>query len=128
MTAFYEGCVVGRLQIFKAGSNFLVFGFFIRELICCSWHSSLLSHFWYTPQMFLVLWPIVAMMISFAGCTVDEIRKGPFYWAAKTNETLIDLFVKNATELKVPLDDSPSDMLASTDMGNVSRLNYLFIH
>lgn len=67
------------------------------------------------------------MMISFAGCTVDVIRKGPFYGAVKTNETLIDLFVKNATELKVPLDDSPSDMLASTDMGNVSQIK-LSIH
>ena len=35
--------------------------------------------------------------------------------------------MKNATELKVPLDDSPSDMLASTDMGNVSQIK-LSIH
>lgn len=62
------------------------------------------------------------MVFSFSGCTVDVIRKGPFYSAVKTNETLVDLYVKNATVLKVPFNDSPNDMVASTDMGNVSQI------
>ena len=62
------------------------------------------------------------MLFSFSGCTVDVIRKGPFYSAVKTNETLVDLYVKNAAVLKVPFNDRPNDMVASTDMGNVSQI------
>ena len=65
---------------------------------------------------------IVDIMISFSGCTVYVIRKGLFYSAVKTNETLIDLYVKIATALKVPFDDSLRDMVTSTDMGNVSQI------
>ena len=59
---------------------------------------------------------------QFTGCTVDVIQKDPFYSALKTNEVLIDLYVKNAKALNVPFNDCQDDMVASTDMGNVSQI------
>lgn len=59
---------------------------------------------------------------SATGCTVDVFTKDPFYSAVTTNEILIDLYIKNAKTLNVEFKDAVSDMVASTDMGNVSQI------
>ena len=56
------------------------------------------------------------------GCTVDISTKLPPYSSVKTNAVLIDLYVKNAKALNVPFNDGQGDMVASTDMGNVSQI------
>lgn len=62
------------------------------------------------------------LFLMFAGCTVDVIQKGPFYKALKSNELLVDLYVKNAATFNVVFDDDLKNMGGSTDMGNVFQI------
>ena len=62
------------------------------------------------------------MYTLYIGCAVDISTKLPPYSSVKTNEVLIDLYVKNAKALNVQFNDCQDDMVASTDMGNVSQI------
>ena len=56
------------------------------------------------------------------GCTVEITEPKPLYDSVKTNNVLIDLYMKNAKSFGAEYVVDPKGILASTDMGNVSQI------
>ena len=65
------------------------------------------------------------MLLFFPGCTVEVSEPAPRYDSIKTNPTMIELYRKYASSYGGVVFESEEDakkILASTDLGNVSRI------